>query len=133
MRLVVDTSVLAAIRFAEPERQAFHQILLRAEVHLSIASYAEFLMVMQSRRGVAELVHAESLMSLYEVQFEPVLAQDRAILRGAVRDFARGRRRPPAVLNFGDLFAYALAKRLGLPLLFKGQDFALTDIEAVQA
>ena len=98
---------------------------------MSIASYTEFLMVMQSRRGRAELMHADSLMNLYEIRLEPVLAEDRAILQGAVRDFARGRRQPPAVLNFGDLFAYALAKRLGLPLLFKGQDFAMTDIDAV--
>lgn len=100
---------------------------------MSIASYTEFLMVMQSRRGPAELAHAESLMSLYEVQLEPVLAEDRAILQNAVRDFAPGRRRPPAVLNFGDLFAYSLARRLGLPLLFKGLDFGLTDVEAVKA
>jgi ribonuclease VapC len=131
LRLVVDTSALVAIRFGEPERPAFHQVLLRSQVHLSIASYAEFVMVTQSRRGPGELPTADRLLDLYAIQIEPVLAEDRAILRNAVRDFARGRRSPPAVLNFGDLFAYALARRLGLPLLFKGSDFSLTDVEAV--
>ncbi len=131
MRLVVDTSALAAIRFGEPERAAFHQILLRAEVHLSVASYAELVMVLQSRRGPGELAYLDRLLGLYEVRFEPVLAEDRTILREAVRRFARGRRKPPAVLNFGDLFAYALARRLALPLLFKGGDFAATDVAMV--
>jgi ribonuclease VapC len=53
------------------------------------------------------------------------------MLRRALLDFGKGRRRPPAVLNFGDLFAYALAKRLGLPLLYKGDDFARTDVQEV--
>jgi ribonuclease VapC len=125
LRFVVDTSVLAAIRFGEAERPAFHQVLLRSQVHLSIASYAEFIMVTQSRRGPGELATADRLLDLYAINL------DRALLRDAVRDFARGRRSPPAVLNFGDLFANALARRLGLPLLFKGSDFSLTDVEAV--
>jgi ribonuclease VapC len=131
LRLVVDTSALVAIRLAEPETAAFDKLLRRAEVHLSIGSYAELMMVVQSRRGTSELRKLDQMVDLYRIQLEPVLAEDREILRGAVRDFARGRRQPPAVLNFGDLFAYALARRLGLPLLFKGTDFAQTDIMTV--
>lgn len=48
-------------------------------------------------------------------------------LRHAIRRFAKGRRWAPARLNFGDLFAYALARRLDLPLLYKGDEFARTD------
>jgi ribonuclease VapC len=90
-------------------------------------------MVVQSRRGTSELKKLDRMLELSGVRLEPVLAEDRAILQNAVRDFARGRRQPPAALNFGDLFAYALARRLGLPLLFKGSDFALTDVEVVPA
>jgi ribonuclease VapC len=61
------------------------------------------------------------------VTLEPVTATDVAHLRHAIRGFAKGRRSAPARLNFGDLFAYALARRLDLPLLYKGDDFARTD------
>jgi ribonuclease VapC len=127
LRLVVDTSALVAIRLAEPEAAAFDQLLRRATVHLSMGSYAELMMVVQRRHGTTELKKLDQMLDLYGIHLEPVLTEDRAILR----DAARGRRQPPAVLNFGDLFAYALAKRLGLPFLFKGNDFAMTDIEAV--
>lgn len=130
MRLVVDTSALVAIRLGEPETAAFDKILRHAAVHISMGSYAELMMVFQGRHGSTELAKLDLLLDLYGIHLEPVLAEDRSILRDAVRDFARGRRQPPAVLNFGDLFAYALAKRLGLPLLFKGADFAATDISA---
>ena len=68
-------------------------------------------------------------MSITPAGREP---EDLALLRKAMLEFGKGRRRAPAVLNFGDLFAYALAKRLGLPLLYKGDDFARTDVEAVR-
>lgn len=128
---MVDTSILVAIRLAEPEATTFDTILRRGTASLSMGSYAELLMVFQGRHGSAELAKLDLLLDLYGISLEPVLAEDRALLRDAVRSFARGRRSPPAVLNFGDLFAYALAKRLRLPLLFKGQDFAATDIESL--
>ena len=64
----------------------------------------------------------------YRFEIVPLAVDDQQGLRQAVLDFGKGRRRAPAVLNFGDLFAYALAKRLDLPLLFKGDDFARTDV-----
>jgi ribonuclease VapC len=131
LRLVVDTSALVAIALAEPERDRFREILQRAEGFVSIASLTETYLVLQARRGPLAIAEFDIMMNALELGIEPVLAEDRAILQGAVRDFARGRRQPPAVLNFGDLFAYALARRLGLPLLFKGTDFAQTDIMAV--
>lgn len=98
---------------------------------MSIASLVESYLVLQARRGATAIAELDILIESLAIHLEPVLAEDRAILRDAVRDFAQGRRAYPAALNFGDLFAYALAKRLGLPLLFKGDDFAMTDIEAV--
>ena len=98
---------------------------------MSIASLVESYLVLQARRSATAIAELDILIDSLAIHLEPVLAEDRAILRDAVRAFALGRRSPPAVLNFGDLFAYALAKRLGLPLLFKGSDFSLTDVEPV--
>jgi len=69
-------------------------------------------------------------LSDYAFEVASVGPLDWPLLRQALLDFGKGRRRPPAVLNFGDLFAYALARRLGLPLLYKGADFARTDVMA---
>ncbi len=132
MNLVVDTSAIIAIALHEPERAAYLDILKRAEPAMSTASLVEAYLVLQARRGSAAIGELDIIIDSLVIHLEPVLAEDRAILRDAVRDFARGRRAHPAALNFGDLFAYALAKRLGLPLLFKGDDFAMTDIEAVE-
>lgn len=68
----------------------------------------------------------------YKIEIAAVLAEDRIWLRQALLDFGKGRRRAPAVLNFSGLLAYALAKRLALPLLFKGDDFARTDVQRVE-
>jgi ribonuclease VapC len=131
LNLVVDTSAIMAVALREPERAAYLEILRRAEPAMSMASLVECYLVLQARRGATAILELDILVDTLAIHLEPVLAEDRAILRDAVRDFARGRRQPPAVLNFGDLFAYALAKRLGLPLLFKGQDFAATDVDVV--
>lgn len=98
---------------------------------MSIASLTEAYFVIQARRGTAALAEVDIVVDALGIGIEPALAEDRAILQGAVRDFDCGRRRPPAISNFGDLFAYALAKRLRLPLLFEGVNFALTDVEVV--
>jgi ribonuclease VapC len=131
LNLVVDTSAIVAIALGEPERAAYLDILRRAEPAMSIASLVESYLVLQARRGAMAIEELDIIVESLAIHLEPVLAEDRAILRDAVCAFARGRRSPPAVLNFGDLFAYALARRLGLPLLFKGSDFSLTDVEAV--
>lgn len=131
MRLVVDTSAIVAIALGEPERGAFIDVLQRAEALMSTASLVEAYLVVQARRGAAAIDEVDVSMASLAIRAEPVLAEDRTFLREAVRGSARGRREPPAMLNFGDLFAYALAKRLGLPLLYKGDDFAMTDVAAV--
>lgn len=128
MRFVVDTSALVAIRAGEPEREVFHRILLEGEPILSVASLTELTMVWQARYGAADLGNLDQMTALYRIEIEPVEAEDAALLRHAIIAFGRGRATEPAVLNFGDLFSYALARRLGLPLLFKGGDFGLTDV-----
>lgn len=128
MKFVVDTSALVAIRAGEPEREVFHRLLFDGEPVMSVASLAELTMVWQARYGSADLGHLDRLLTLYRIRIEPVRAADATLLRDAVIAFGRGRGAEPAVLNFGDLFAYVLARRLGLPLLYKGDDFALTDV-----
>jgi ribonuclease VapC len=130
-RLVVDTSALVAVLLGEPEREWFHQTLLDNEPLMSVASVAETLMVAQGRLGPSALPEVDGFLGDYRIELVPVTAEDLATIRQAILDYGKGRRAAPAALNFGDLFAYALAKRLNAPLLFKGHDFALTDVAAV--
>lgn len=130
MRFVVDTSALLAVRLDEPEREPFHRLLLAGHGHLSVATEAELALVWQARLGTAALADLDLLLDTYAVVREPVTAADAIHLRHAVARFAKGRRAEPACLNYGDLFAYALARRLNLPLLFKGDDFGRTDVHA---
>ena len=74
------------------------------------------------------LVEIDRLLALYEVEPVPVDPAQVAVARAGMLAYGKGRAAASAVLNFGDLFAYALAKQLGLPLLFKGDDFVRTDV-----
>jgi ribonuclease VapC len=131
VRIVVDTSALLAVLLHEAERDQFIAVFLDNEPVISIATLTETYLVAQARRGAAVLEEVDRQIGGYRFEIAPVLADDRVWLRQAMLDFGKGRRRAPAVLNFGDLFAYALARRLGLPLLFKGDDFAHTDVQRV--
>jgi ribonuclease VapC len=131
VRIVVDTSALLAVLLHEAERDQFIAVLLDNEPVVSIATLTETYLVAQARRGAAVLEEVDRQIGGYRFEIAPVLADDRVWLRQAMLDFGKGRRRAPAVLNFGDLFAYALARRLNLPLLFKGDDFARTDVQRV--
>ena len=124
-------SALLAVLLHEPERDRFIAALLDNEPVISIATLTETYLVTQARRGAAVLEEVDRQIAGYEIEIAPVLAEDRVWLRQAMLDFGKGRRRAPAVLHFGDLFAYALARRLALPLLFKGDDFARTDVQRV--
>lgn len=130
MRFVVDTSALLAVRQNEPERESFHRLLLTGRSHLSVATHAELTVIWQARFGAAALSDLDILLDAYAVTLEPVTTADTVHLRHAIRYLAKGRRSEPACLNFGDLFAYALSRRLDLPLLYKGNDFARTDVQA---
>lgn len=125
--LAVDTSVFAAILFQEPETDDFLRRLSAAgRIGISAANKAELLMVIQSRLGAAGRIRAVELLARYSVAVIPV---DDASADLAAEAFSRfGKGRHPAGLNFGDCFAYALAKRYAVPLLFKGNDFSRTDI-----
>lgn len=129
--IVADTSALAAIVFAEPERGAFSDIIQQAQrVFISTPAVLELRMVVHGRRGERAVVMVDDLLRLPVFEWvAPGRAETDAAYAAFVA-FGKGSGHP-AALNFGDVFSYALAKVRGLPLLFKGEDFARTDIAAV--
>lgn len=125
--MIIDTSALIAIVFGEPEAQNFSDAIAAAEVsRISVASRLELAIVLE-RRGDSEIArYAELFLRNVRIVEEPVTLQQGFLARNAFYDFGKGRH--PAGLNFGDCFAYALAKAMNEPLLFKGDDFAKTDV-----
>ena len=128
--IVIDTSALVAIAFAEADREVFVNIIQRApRVLISTPTALETRMVVHGRKGERAVVLVDDLLRL--PMFE-LVAPGGAELQAAFAAFvAYGKGSGhPASLNFGDVFSYALAKVRGLPLLFKGEDFSQTDIVA---
>ena len=133
MRIVVDTSAVVAILAGEPERDHFVDLLLRSEPVISAGSVIETMRTVQLRYGAERIEDVHQFFSATGMQIVSCdAAQARLAEEGMVR-FGKGRGAEPAVLNFGDLFAYALARHLGAPLLYKGEDFAATDVTAALA
>jgi ribonuclease VapC len=125
--MVIDTSALIAILLDEPERRDCNEkIEADPKRLLSAASFVETALVIESRSGEAGGRELDLLLFRADVQIVPVDADQAEIARRAFRQYGRGNH--PAGLNFGDCFAYALVKTTGEPLLFKGDDFAQTDV-----
>jgi len=126
--MVIDTSAIFAIVLHEAERDAFSvAIKMSGRRLISVASTVECVAVFAGRRPNADAV-ASMDRFIGEFALE-VAAMDSLQWRAAAEALVRfGKGRHPARLNLGDSFAYALAKVTGEPLLFKGDDFALTDI-----
>ena len=125
---VVDTSALAAILFAEADADRFARAIELAPVrYLSAANRVEMTLVIESRKRESGRADLERLLAEAAIETVPVTTEQAKLACEAFRRFGKGRH--PAALNFGDVFAYALAKSLGEPLLFKGEDFARTDVE----
>ena len=125
--MIVDTSALVAILYGEPEARGFVERIRAADVcRISVANHVELSMVVESQLGPNGTRQADAFLRRAGVVVEPVTLEQGDLARQAFLDFGKGRHR--AGLNFGDCFAYALAKATGEPLLFKGDDFALTDI-----
>ena len=127
--MVVDTSALIAIALDEPERASFLDAIERDPIRLiSAASVLEVGIVVESRAGTEAGDDLDELITALGLQIEPVTEVQIRIARRAWRAYGKGRH--PAGLNFGDCFAYALAKHSGEPLLFKGNDFPQTDVDS---
>jgi ribonuclease VapC len=125
--MVVDSSALVAILLGEPGADALAVTLAGArQPVISAPNWLEAMIVIHTRLGQAGVAALTHLLDAAAVQVEPVDAALAATAFDAWRRFGKGRH--PASLNFGDCFAYALASTLGVPLLFKGRDFAQTDI-----
>lgn len=125
--IVVDTSIFVAILAEEPDAQVFADALARsADSVMSAGNYLEARILAETRfQGRSDL---DGWLTERRIDIVPV---DRALAEIAADAFARyGKGRHPAGLNYGDCFAYALAKQMNAPLLFKGNDFSRTDVAA---
>ena len=128
--MIVDTSAVVAILYAEPERDALTLSLLRATVRgMSAGSLIELTAVLTRRGLPGAVAKADALLAMLAIEIEPVTVEQARIGQDAYQRYGRGTGHV-ANLNFGDCFAYALAKDTGRPLLYKGRDFAATDIAA---
>lgn len=127
--IVVDTSALLAVLQGEPEAPSFNEAIDGADACLlSAASYAETFIVVETRYGADGSRDLALYLHEAAITIVPVDRDQADIARQAYLAYGRGRH--PAGLNFGDCFAYALAKLHGVPLLFKGEDFSRTDLVA---
>ena len=128
--MVLDTSALLAMLLDEPDAEVFRAAVDEDEVRLaSAATLLETAIVIEAKKGESGGRELDLLLHRAEVAVVAVDAEHVAEARRAWRRFGRGRH--AAGLNFGDVFAYALARVSGEPLLFKGDDFAKTDIARV--
>ncbi len=129
--IVVDTSALIAIYLREADADLFERALFASRTALIAAPTAlEFMMVAQSRRPAASVAGSpDILLTRPGLLIEPWTERHLGIAKIAFARFGKGQGHP-AQLNFGDCISYALAKSLDAPLLFKGEDFARTDIRS---
>lgn len=128
--MVIDTSAIVAILADEPEAEALAEAIAEDATRLmSAASWLETAIVIEARYGTAGSEKLDELLRVVDIRIEAVTAEQAAAARLAYRRYGKGRHQ--AGLNFGDCFAYALAKVTGERLLFKGDDFGQTDIGVV--
>jgi ribonuclease VapC len=126
--MVIDTSALLAIFLAEPERTSFLQRITQADTRrISAATVLETGIVLEASKGEAAGREFDLFVVRAGLEVVPVDAEQIEVARSAWRKYGKGRH--AAALNFGDCFSYALAKFSGEPLLAKGEDFSLTDID----
>lgn len=130
--MIIDTSAILAILFCESDAGRYEDAIARAwPRRMSSVALLEAAMVVESRGGIRAGAELDALLEKAEIELAPVTPEHAAAARQAWRRFGRGNH--PAGLNFGDCFAYALAEATGESLLFKGRDFARTDIAAALA
>lgn len=128
MLIAVDTSAVVAILSGEPEADAFAKFIEDNDAAISAGSMVELFAVMTGKRGLTAAADVWRFLGAFRVRIVPVAEPQLRLAEEGMARFGKGRGSPPAVLNFGDLFAYALARHLDAPLLFKGDDFPQTDI-----
>lgn len=128
--MILDTSALIAILRDQPEAPALAgAIESAAQRRISAANFLESAVVIDGSRDPVASRRFDEFVNVAQIAVTAVTERQARIARAAYRDFGRGSGHP-AGLNFGDCFAYALAKDAGEPLLFKGSDFIHTDVTA---
>ena len=124
--MIIDTSAIVAILFAERDAEIYAEAIVQAgSCKISAANFVEVSVVIEAQTEAGRQL--DSFIRRAGIAIEPVTEEQAYIARQAYADFGKGRH--AAGLNFGDCFAYALAKVTGEPLLFKGRDFSRTDVE----
>lgn len=125
--MVIDTSALLAILQREPESRAFNRAIEAAASRLlSAGNFVEVSIVVEARTGAAGIRELDHFVETAGIEVEDVDRRQAMEARRAFQIYGKGRHR--AGLNFGDCFAYALAKIRAQPLLYKGGDFSATDV-----
>jgi len=126
--MVIDTSAVVAFLQSEPEADRIEQVLEHAsELHMSAFNAFECRTVLYVRYGARGAADFELFLARAGIVVEPFDAEQVDSAFAAYRRFGKGTGHP-ARLNLGDCAAYALAQSLGLPLLYRGDDFARTDV-----
>lgn len=128
--MIVDASAILSVLFTEPERATFSDVLIEypGDAVISPVNYLEIALRLD-RGETPELSAAvDPLLQKLRVRIVAIEPEQALLARAAYARYGKGNH--PAKLNLGDCFAYALAKARSQPLLFKGDDFRQTDIEA---
>ncbi len=129
--MVIDTSALVAVLQRERERRSFIDAIEAADsVCMSVASFVEISIVIESRYGGEGLRDLDRFLAQAHIELIPVDRQQAQLARSAFSRFGKGRHR--AGLNYGDCFSYAAAISTGESLLCKGNDFLHTDVPIVE-
>lgn len=131
--MIVDSSAVIAILRDEPEAASFAAAIATAtHRRISAVNFVESAAVIDGSRDPIASRRFDEFFAAAQIKVEAVDEQQAKLARDAYRDFGKGSGHP-AKLNFGDCFAYALAKAKSEPLLFKGRDFGKTDVAGALA
>jgi ribonuclease VapC len=129
--VIVDTSAVLAILFQEEDARIYAEAITRApSCRISAATFVETGIVVEAQTRNNGGRQLDAFIRRASIGIEPVTEEQAHLARQAFIDFGKGRH--PAGLNYGDCFSYALAKAMREPLLFKGRDFARTDLPAAR-
>lgn len=127
MSIVADTSAFLSIFLEEEDSEIYKRAMMGAgTVFVSAATGVELHIVVTSKMGTGGILSVNRLLDQSLFRIVPLDVHQMVLASHAYERFGKGRH--PAKLNYGDLFSYALAKSLSLPLLFKGNDFSKTDL-----
>lgn len=125
--MIVDTSALLAILYQEEDAEWFVNAIVAAPIcRMSAANFLEAAINIDTQGDPEASRQLDNFIRKAGIEIAIITPEQAQIARQAYQDFGKGRHK--AGLNFGDCFAYALARASGEPLLFKGNDFVYTDL-----